>query len=121
MKKFWIYIINDQKELLMKVIEFIKKILKKEKYNSDTYISYLRKIGVQIGNGCIIYSPTKICISGFWTALISDNAKPKQIMQKQIQPINLSHLIYRLMLQPVFIPKEPGLLKILFTIIFLRA
>ena len=42
----------------------IKKILKtiflREKRSSDTYINYLRNLGIKIGEGCIIYDPTNI-------------------------------------------------------------
>ena len=37
--------------------DFLKKILYPNKYNSEVYISFLRKKGVEIGNGCVIYSP----------------------------------------------------------------
>lgn len=42
--------------------ELIKKIVLKEKYNSDSYIKYLRKIGVRIGEDCTIYVPQKTLI-----------------------------------------------------------
>lgn len=41
------------------MLEFIKKFVRREKYNSETFIKYLRKIGVNIGENCIIYTPTK--------------------------------------------------------------
>lgn len=44
------------------MIEIIKKIVKREKYNSDTYIKYLRKIGVVVGENCTIYVPSKTTI-----------------------------------------------------------
>lgn len=44
------------------MIKLIKKIILKEKHNSDSYISFLRKKGVSIGNDCIIYAPTKTFI-----------------------------------------------------------
>ena len=44
---------------MMSVKELIKKIILKEKYDSKSYISFLRKKGVQIGEGCIFYVPQK--------------------------------------------------------------
>lgn len=59
------------------MFEIIKKIIKREKYNSDTYISYLRKVGVDIGKNCKIYSPnkTEIDIQNPYMLTIGDNVK----------------------------------------------
>lgn len=46
----------------MVIKEFAKKIVLKEKYNSDSYIKYLKKIGVRIGEDCTIYTPQKTLI-----------------------------------------------------------
>lgn len=47
----------------MNIKQYIKKIIKKflypNKYSSDAYIDYLRKKGIQVGKGCIIYSPNR--------------------------------------------------------------
>lgn len=41
----------------MKLLELIKNLLYKERYNSQTYIDYLRKKGVQIGEHTVFFSP----------------------------------------------------------------
>lgn len=46
----------------MKIKEIFKKIAYGKRYSSETYINYLRKIGVQIGEDCTIYVPTKTII-----------------------------------------------------------
>ncbi len=46
----------------MNFIKIIKKAIYREKYNSETYIKYLRRIGIRIGEDCIIYVPTKTLI-----------------------------------------------------------
>lgn len=42
--------------------EKVKKILLGKRYNSQTYIEYLRKIGIKIGNDCTFYVPSKTLI-----------------------------------------------------------
>ncbi|MBS4884440.1 MAG: acyltransferase [Amedibacillus dolichus] len=42
--------------------ELAKKIVYGQKYDSESYIKYLRKIGVRIGNDCTIYVPRKTTI-----------------------------------------------------------
>ena len=42
--------------------EIVKKIVYREKSNSESYISYLRKIGCSIGNNTVIYVPNKTYI-----------------------------------------------------------
>lgn len=37
--------------MMLFIKEFIKKILYREKYNSETYINWLRKQGIKIGGG----------------------------------------------------------------------
>lgn len=61
----------------MFLVELIKKIIKKEKYNSYTYIKYMREKGVNIGNNCKIYAPnkTEIDISNPWMLNIGNNVK----------------------------------------------
>lgn len=46
----------------MILINFLKKIIMQEKYNSETYINFLKKKGILIGNGCHIYAPNKTLI-----------------------------------------------------------
>ena len=46
----------------MGVKEVLKKITYGKRYSSETYIEYLRKIGVVIGEDCTIYVPTKTLI-----------------------------------------------------------
>lgn len=57
--------------------EIIKKIIFKEKYNSESYIKYLRKLGSKIGDNCIIYVPTKTLIDtqNPYMIEIGDNVK----------------------------------------------
>lgn len=43
-------------------MKILRKIILKEKYNSDTYIKYLRKKGIKIGKGTTIYEPRNVCI-----------------------------------------------------------
>ena len=59
------------------MINIIKKIVKREKYNSDTFIKYLRKIGVDIGENCKIYAPnkTEIDIINPYMLTIGNNVK----------------------------------------------
>ena len=42
--------------------EWVKKILLGKRYSSESYISYLRSIGVKIGEDCVIYVPSKTLI-----------------------------------------------------------
>lgn len=42
--------------------EWIKKIVYGKRYSSESYISYLRSIGVKIGEDCTIYVPSKTLI-----------------------------------------------------------
>ena len=51
--------------------ELIKKIIYKEKFNSESYIKYLRSIGMSIGEDCDIYVPTKTLIDETRPWLIS--------------------------------------------------
>ena len=46
----------------MFLIEFIKRLILRERYSSETYINYLRKKGVIIGDDCSIYAPNKTLI-----------------------------------------------------------
>lgn len=42
--------------------ELIKRIVLKEKYDSETFIKYLRKVGVKIGDNCTVFVPSKTLI-----------------------------------------------------------
>lgn len=46
----------------MGIKEVLKKITYGKRYSSETYIDYLRKIGVKIGEDCNIYVPSKTLI-----------------------------------------------------------
>lgn len=46
----------------MLIKECLKKIIMKEEYSSETFVSYLKKKGVSIGEDCIIYAPRKTTI-----------------------------------------------------------
>ena len=46
----------------MGVKEVLKKIVYGKRYSSETYIDYLRRIGVKIGEDCTIYVPSKTLI-----------------------------------------------------------
>lgn len=39
--------------------KILKRIVYKEKSNSEEYIRFLRKKGIEIGENCTIYVPTK--------------------------------------------------------------
>lgn len=57
--------------------EFVKKIIYKEKYNSESYIKFLRSKGVKVGEKCYIYVPSKtlIDIQNPFMLEIGDNVK----------------------------------------------
>ena len=46
----------------MGIKKIVRAILLREKRSSESYINYLRKLGIKIGDGCIIYDPTNIKI-----------------------------------------------------------
>lgn len=46
----------------MLIVKFLKKIIYREKYSSTSYIKYLKKKGIQIGNNCRIFNPKNINI-----------------------------------------------------------
>lgn len=61
----------------MKITNWIKKIVYKEKYNSKTFIEFLRNSGVEIGKDCTIYAPTKTFIDTryAWMLTIGDHVR----------------------------------------------
>lgn len=42
--------------------EWVKKIVLGKRYSSESYINYLRRIGVKIGEDCVIYVPSKTLV-----------------------------------------------------------
>lgn len=42
--------------------KIIKSFIYKEKADSDSFVEYLKKMGVRIGDRTVIYAPTKTCI-----------------------------------------------------------
>lgn len=55
----------------MMIKEVIKKIIKGDRYDSESYIARLRKLGVEIGDDCIIYVPSKTLIDEQYPWMIS--------------------------------------------------
>lgn len=57
--------------------KLIKKLLYKHRFSSDTYIDYLRKKGVEIGEDCTIYSPKNTIIDEQypWMITIGDHVR----------------------------------------------
>lgn len=55
----------------------IKRLVYQEKYNSQTYVKYLRSIGMKVGDGVTIYAPTKttIDITQPWMIEIGNHVK----------------------------------------------
>ena len=61
----------------MRVKEIGKKLIQGKRYSSETYIAYLRKLGVSIGEDCTIYVPTKTLIDEQypWMITIGDHVR----------------------------------------------
>lgn len=57
--------------------EWVKKILLGKRYSSKSYINYLRSIGVEIGDNCVIYVPSKTLIDEQypWMITIGDHVR----------------------------------------------
>lgn len=55
----------------MSIKEIAKRVIKGDRYDSDAYISHLRKIGVEIGDDCTIYVPSKVVIDEQYPWMIS--------------------------------------------------
>lgn len=57
--------------------DIIKKFILKERASSETYIKYLRNMGVEIGNDCEIFVPTKtvIDIQNPWMLKIGNHVR----------------------------------------------
>ena len=60
-----------------KIIKLIKKTVYREKYSSETYIKYLRSLGMRIGEDTVIFSPTRTTIDGTrpWLIKIGKNVQ----------------------------------------------
>ncbi len=61
----------------MVVKNFLKRLVYREKFSSDTYIDWLRKKGIQIGMDCTIYAPSKtfIDVQYPWMISIGDHVR----------------------------------------------
>ena len=61
----------------MKLKEIVKKCLMGKKYSSETYVKYLRSIGMKIGNDVTIYVPSKTLIDEQypWMITICNNVQ----------------------------------------------
>ena len=57
--------------------EWVKKIVLGKRYSSESYITYLRSIGVKIGEDCVIYVPSKTLIDEQypWMITIGDHVR----------------------------------------------
>lgn len=57
--------------------KIIKSVIYKEKANSDSFVDYLKKIGIRVGDRTVIYAPTKTCIDTTrpWLIEIGDDVK----------------------------------------------
>ena len=57
-------LVNKEQGIRIKIMikELLKKLVLGKRYSSETYIDYLRKIGVKIGEDCTIYVPSKTLI-----------------------------------------------------------
>lgn len=57
--------------------DILKKIIKGKKYNSETYINYLKNKGMSIGDGTVIFSPSNVCIDETrpWLITIGKNVQ----------------------------------------------
>lgn len=62
---------------IMDIKEYVKKRVLGKRYNSDTYIAYLRQLGVSIGSDCTIYVPSKTLIDEQypWMITIGDHVR----------------------------------------------
>lgn len=61
----------------MFIKDIAKKIIYGKRYSSETYIKYLRGVGVKIGEDCTIYVPTKtfIDVQYPWMITIGDHVR----------------------------------------------
>ena len=57
--------------------ELIRKIILQERANSESYVRYLRKIGVTVGADVVIYSPlhTQLDLTCPWLLSIGDHVR----------------------------------------------
>ena len=54
----------------MNLKDFLRRVIYKEKATSESYIRYLRKIGVNIGEDCIFYDPSQSPIVTFLVIIV---------------------------------------------------
>lgn len=61
----------------MNLKDFLRRVIYKEKATSESYIRYLRKIGVNIGEDCIFYDPSQspIDVQYPWMISIGNHVK----------------------------------------------
>lgn len=64
----------------MSLKSFVYKLLFKEKASSESYINYLRSLGMQIGENCTIFTPRNVLIDTQypWMVTIGDNVQITQ-------------------------------------------
>lgn len=55
----------------MSLRNILKKIVLGKRFSSDTYIAYLRNIGIKIGDDCTIFVPSKTLIDEQYPWMIS--------------------------------------------------
>lgn len=61
----------------IQIKDILKKVVYREKASSESYIEYIRSLGVKIGEDCTIYAPTKtlIDLTRPWLITIGNNVK----------------------------------------------
>ncbi|EGC90822.1 bacterial transferase hexapeptide repeat protein [Turicibacter sp. HGF1] len=61
----------------MIIKNFLKKIIYREKYDSKSYVEYMKKLGAKIGDGTTIFSPTRtlIDLTRPWLLEIGENVQ----------------------------------------------
>ena len=47
---------------MFRVREYIKKRYYKQNYSSETFVNYLRELGVEVGEGVRFFSPRSTCV-----------------------------------------------------------
>lgn len=64
----------------MGIRDIFKKIAFPHKYSSESYIAYLRKLGMHVGNNVTLYSPHTIMIDEQrpWMVSIGNNVRIKE-------------------------------------------
>lgn len=62
---------NNTKGEIMSLRNIVKKIFMGKRYSSDSYIDYLRNIGIKIGDDSTIFVPSKTLIDEQYPWMIS--------------------------------------------------